>query len=113
MRGNSGVTRVHWKGKEDDYIIIVDSAKAAKDWRADKTIPLAQVVGGWKVFVTHKQGTQGVLDGASKGQLESEFGTSKEEDVVAQILEKGDIIESEASGRDGVTNDNKGSRIGH
>lgn len=37
------------------------------------------------------------MDGASKGSLEGEFGTSKEEDVVAQILEKGSIVESEVS----------------
>lgn len=36
-----------------------------------------------------------MLDGASKGQLEAEFGTSKDDDVVAQIIEKGNIVESE------------------
>lgn len=42
-----------------------------------------------------RQGTQGVLDTASKGTLESEFGTSKEDDVIAKIIEKGDVQESE------------------
>lgn len=41
-----------------------------------------------------RQGNQGVLDAASKASLESEFGTSKDEEVVKQILEKGTIIES-------------------
>ena len=35
------------------------------------------------------------MDTASNGTLEDEFGTSKEEDVVQQILEKGSIVESE------------------
>ena len=51
-----------------------------------------------------RQGSQGVLDGASKGQLESEFGTSREEEVVKAILERGTVIESESSARQGETN---------
>lgn len=35
------------------------------------------------------------MDAASKGTLEDEFGTSREEDVVQQILEKGSILETE------------------
>jgi len=35
------------------------------------------------------------MDTASKGQLESEFGTHKDDDVITQILEKGHIIETE------------------
>lgn len=46
--------KVHYKGKNDDFIVIVESAQAVKDWKQDKSIPLAQVVNGWKVFVTHK-----------------------------------------------------------
>lgn len=42
-----------------------------------------------------RHGNHGIMDGASKGQLEGEFGTHKEEDVVTQILEKGSVIESE------------------
>lgn len=45
----------------------------------------------------HRHGNQGVMDTASKGQLEDEFGTSNEDEVVKQILEKGSIIESGVS----------------
>lgn len=128
---------------------MVESAQAVQDWKKDKTIPLAQVVNGWKVFVTHKlagplmayrnktsadkdlrHGNQGVLDTASHGTLDEEFGTHKEEDVVMQILEKGDVQESavrifsrdavlasltaqQAKGRDGDRNQSKGSNAGH
>lgn len=54
MRGNAATTRVHYKGSEDDYVIFVDSPESAYEWRKDKSIPLAQVVNGWKIFVTHK-----------------------------------------------------------
>lgn len=53
-RGNDAQTKVHYKGKDEDFVIFVDSAKAVQDWKEDSSVPLAQVVSGWKVFVTHK-----------------------------------------------------------
>ncbi|KAK5007134.1 shwachman-Bodian-diamond syndrome protein [Cryomyces antarcticus] len=113
MRGNASQTKVHWKGKNDDFVVFVDSAKAVQDWKKDKSIPLAQVVSGWKVFVTHKQGAQGVMDAASNGALEDEFGTHREEDVVQQIIEKGDLQETEEHGRNGDRNITKGPMVAH
>ena len=43
--------------------------------------------------MAYRHGTQGILDAASNQTLEAEFGTSKEEDVVKQILEKGSVQE--------------------
>lgn len=43
----------------------------------------------------YRHGKQGVLNTASNSQLENEFGTKNEDDVVKQILEKGDIQSSE------------------
>jgi Shwachman-Bodian-Diamond syndrome (SBDS) protein len=43
----------------------------------------------------NRQGSQGILDGASNSSLENEFGTHNEEDVVKQILEKGSMQETE------------------
>ncbi|KAF2211787.1 hypothetical protein CERZMDRAFT_59734 [Cercospora zeae-maydis SCOH1-5] len=113
MRGNDPQTKVHFKGNSDDFIIIVESAKAVQDWKKDSSVPLAQVVAGFKIFLTHKQGNTGVLDGASKGALEDEFGTSNEDEVIKQILEKGNIVESGSSGRDGVKNVSQGPMVGH
>lgn len=53
-RGNDQQTKVHYKGKEDDFVIFVDSVEALQNWKKDSSIPLAQVVSGWKVFTTHK-----------------------------------------------------------
>ena len=53
-RGNAGQTKVHYQGKDDDFIIFVESADAVKSWKDDKSVPMAQVVNGWKVFTTHK-----------------------------------------------------------
>lgn len=54
VRGNATQTKCHFKGKNDDFIVFVESAQAVSDWKKDKSIALAQVVNGWKVFVTHK-----------------------------------------------------------
>lgn len=53
-RGNESQCKVHYKGKNDDYIIFADSPKAIQEWKGDKSVPLAQVLSGFKVFVTHK-----------------------------------------------------------
>lgn len=43
----------------------------------------------------HRHGKQGPLDSASNQILDSEFGTSNEEEVIKQIIEKGTIYETE------------------
>ena len=53
-RGNVQQSKVHYQGKEEDYVIFVDDVKAVQDWKNDRSIPLAQVVSGFKIFVTHK-----------------------------------------------------------
>lgn len=53
-KGEGSQTKVHFKGKEDDFVVFVESAKAVSDWKADKSVPLAQVVDAFKIFVTHK-----------------------------------------------------------
>ncbi|GAB7355165.1 hypothetical protein MBLNU459_g5733t1 [Dothideomycetes sp. NU459] len=113
VRGNAAQVKVHLKGKDEDFIIFVESGQAVKDWKADKSVPLAQVVNGWKVFVSHKHGTQGIMDTASNGALDNEFGTHKEEEVVAKILEQGNIIETEEHGRSGDRNITSGPSVAH
>ena len=43
-RGEANQTKVHYKGKEDDFVIFVVDAKSARDWKTDRSIPLAHVV---------------------------------------------------------------------
>jgi hypothetical protein len=45
----------------------------------------------------YRHGAQGQLDEASKAVLENEFGTKNEDDVIKQILTKGQIQMSEVS----------------
>jgi len=112
-RGEGSQVKVHYKGKDEDFIVFVDDVKSFKEWQTDKSIPLAHVVSSFKVFVTHKHGAQGTFDGASHGTLDNEFGTHVDEDVIKQILEKGTLQESEGTERQGNKNDSMGSRAAH
>merc|ERR1711939_616833 len=80
-----------------------ESADDVEKWKNDSSIPLAQVVSGFKIMITHKQGAQGQLDGASKSQIENEFGSSDEDEAIKQILTKGTLQVSENSERSGDT----------
>ncbi|KAI1839948.1 hypothetical protein JX266_013850, partial [Neoarthrinium moseri] len=95
VKGEAQQTKVHFKGKEDDFIIFVDDVATFKKWKEDSSVPMAHFISAFKVFVTHKQGTQGQYDTASKSTLENEFGTDNDEEVIKQILNKGNLQESE------------------
>lgn len=53
-RGTGNQSKVHYQGKDDDFIVYIDSAKAVQDWLKDRSTPLAQVVDSFQIFVTHK-----------------------------------------------------------
>ncbi|KUI66613.1 hypothetical protein VM1G_01813 [Cytospora mali] len=113
MKGATEQVKVHYKGSEDDFIIFIDDLDTYKSWKSDKSIPLAHFVSAFKIFVTHQQGAQGAHDSASKGQLESEFGTSKDDEVIKAILEKGNVQESSMPERQGPKNDSQGPMVAH
>lgn len=52
---------------------------------------LPQPLLGIVILTIISHGTQGILNTASKGTLENEFGTSNEDEVIKQILQKGDV----------------------
>jgi len=109
-RGGASQTKVHYKGKDEDFVVFIDDPEAAKKWKTDKTIPLAQVVSSFKVFVNQKHGAQGILDGASNATLENEFGTHVDEEVIKQIIEKGTFQEGTFPEHQGNRNDSQGGR---
>ena len=53
-RGNASQSKVHYHGQDEDFVIMVDDVQAVQNWKNDRSIPLAQVVSGFKIFVTHK-----------------------------------------------------------
>ncbi|OQD74694.1 hypothetical protein PENDEC_c010G03288 [Penicillium decumbens] len=107
-RANDLATKVFYKGESDDFVVFVDDVEILKKWRIDRSIPLADVLNGWKIFVTHSHGAQGVLDTASNAALENEFGTKKEDECMVKILEGGELQTNTNREREGSKNDSKG-----
>jgi hypothetical protein len=53
-RGNVAQTKVLFQGEKEDFIVFVESAAELEAWKRDRSIPLAQVVAGFKIMVSHK-----------------------------------------------------------
>lgn len=53
-KGEATQIKVHYKGKDDDFIVFVDDSETYKKWLNDKSIPLAHFVSTFQVFVTGK-----------------------------------------------------------
>lgn len=53
-RGNKRQTKVIYKGQTQDFVIMVEDTAAVQSWRRDHSIPLAQVLDGWKIFTSHQ-----------------------------------------------------------
>ncbi|KAJ5781883.1 uncharacterized protein N7518_010366 [Penicillium psychrosexuale] len=109
-RGNDTASKIFYKGSSDDFVVFVDDIESLQKWKSDRSIPLTQVLNGWKIFLTHSHGAQGVLDTASKSSLQNEFGTANEDECMVKILEGGEFQASTAREREGGKNDSNGSR---
>ncbi|KAJ5606546.1 hypothetical protein N7510_009327 [Penicillium lagena] len=108
-RANESTSKIFYKGRSDDFIVFVDDLDILHKWRKDRSIPLSDVLNGWKIFVTHSHGAQGVLDSASNASLQNEFGTSNEDECMVKILEGGEYQASTTREREGSKNDSKGA----
>ncbi|TLS25492.1 hypothetical protein PpBr36_07734 [Pyricularia pennisetigena] len=112
-KGEAVTTKIHYKGNQDDFVVFVDDVDEFKKWKGDKSVPMASFISSFKIFVTHAHGATGILDAASQSMLDNEFGTHVDEEVIKQILEKGDIKESKFTERQGPKNDANGPMAAH
>ncbi|KAI1368695.1 shwachman-Bodian-diamond syndrome protein [Xylaria arbuscula] len=110
-KGEATQTKIHFKGKDDDFIVFVDDRETYQKWLNDKSVPMAHFVSTFKVFATGKQGTQGQLSDASNQTLAAEFDTEDQDEVIKKILEKGNVQESQFPGRSGHKNDAQTTNI--
>ena len=53
-RGNAAQSKIHYQGKDEDFVVYIDDVEIVQKWKDDRSIPLTDVVSGFKVFVTHK-----------------------------------------------------------
>ncbi|GFP52702.1 hypothetical protein ACSS6W_003210 [Trichoderma asperelloides] len=108
-RGESTQSKVHYKGKQEDFLVFVDDVDTYKKWQSDKSIPPAHFISTFNVFLTHRQGAQGTFDSASKMELAAEFDTENTDEAILKILEQGSMQNMEMPSRQGVTNDSMSS----
>ncbi|KAI3623551.1 hypothetical protein GLX27_004342 [Malassezia furfur] len=74
----------------DEFIVIVNP-DAYQSWSSgNRTIPLADVVDSFHIYHSG-QGSQGILGQVSKQQLDTVFGTTKEDEAVVLVLERGHL----------------------
>lgn len=112
-RGNAQQTQVFYKGSSgEQFTVFIENEEELKKWKADSSIALSNVVAGWKILVA-EQGKQGILNTASRQQLENAFDTTDEDEIIKKILTSGEVQSSENPERIGVTNDSKGAMAGH
>lgn len=82
--------KLFYKGKEEDFIIFIEDKDLLNKYRNnDTTIPLIDLVSIYKVFTNRQGGSEGVLDEASKAELQNEFGTNNVDDAIKVILKEG------------------------
>ncbi|KAK6810455.1 hypothetical protein RU639_013772 [Aspergillus parasiticus] len=97
-RGNKEQSKVIYKGRTQDFVIMVEGTAAVQSWRRDHSIPLAHVLDGWKIFTSHQ------------ATIETEFGTSDDNEAILRILDRGEIQENVNTERQGIRNESQGTR---
>jgi hypothetical protein len=52
--GNARQSKVYYKGRTEDFVIFVADITAVQNWKKNHTLPLSQVMDGWKIFTSHQ-----------------------------------------------------------
>ncbi|TFY71357.1 hypothetical protein EVG20_g1664 [Dentipellis fragilis] len=92
------------------YIVIVNAPEYKRWKEGDTTIPLVEVVDSFDVYRS-EQGNQGLLGRPSNQDLDTDFGTHKDDDVVTHILQNGK--EESSEGISGTTWTSKNDTLGN
>lgn len=73
------------------FVVMVDD-QMIKEYRKDKSIPLANVVESFEVFkYADGHGRSGKLMRPSKREIEDTFNTSNEDEVIEYIIANGEL----------------------
>lgn len=108
--------KIFYKGQEFDFVVFTeDSETLAKYRKGDSTIPLIDVVSIFKVFINRQKGLEGILDEASKQEIQSEFGLDATAATAIERIVKEGADKANANVHKGYsgTNDADGAQAGH
>lgn len=84
--------KIFYKGEQSDFVVFIENPDLVKKYKGgDSTLPLIDIVSIYKVFVNRQGGVEGVLDEASKEELQNEFGKDANVDaVIKKIIFEGE-----------------------
>jgi hypothetical protein len=51
-RGNAGNTKVFYQGASEGFVVFVESEELVRKWKEDKSIPMTEVVAGFKILTS-------------------------------------------------------------
>ncbi|KAF3934126.1 hypothetical protein ABW20_dc0100033 [Dactylellina cionopaga] len=94
---SKNVNKVYLQKDGEDFIVLVEDKDIFEKWKKDSSVPLAHVMDIFKVYTTHGQGPQGILDSASNAMLKNAFNTKNEDDIIKTILTEGTLQSSSVS----------------
>lgn len=101
--------RVFYKGKDADFLVLVESEEAVANYNKDSSIALVNVLATYKIFTSQTGGSEGIMDAASKVDLNGEFGDLSDDDIIKKILHEGEYkLGSKIKGYDSSKNDSRG-----
>jgi len=109
MRATEPSARIHYKGSNNNFVMFAVSPEAFRKYRKDSSVPLTEVLDAFTVYTTGHHGSQGILEQASHGQLDAEFGTHEQEVCARRVLAHGELKEMKSREREGNTNVTIGS----
>lgn len=91
----SSQERVFYKGQKEDFLVFIDDVDAYEKYIAGvSSIPLSSFVAKFDVYRTVTgNGSEGMLEVASKQTLNEEFGDFKsvEDEIIPKILKSGQL----------------------
>lgn len=104
--------RVFYKGKDHDFLVLVEDEETVNKFKKDSSIALINVLAIYKIFTSATGGSEGVMDEASRGELTNEFGDISEDDIIKKILHEGTFkLGSKIKGYDSSKNDSRGKYL--
>ena len=51
-RGEAAQNKVFFQGRSEGFVVFVENEEIFKKWKGDKSVPLTEVVAGWKILTT-------------------------------------------------------------
>ncbi|KAI9309055.1 hypothetical protein BJ944DRAFT_284923 [Cunninghamella echinulata] len=86
-----GTLKVYVQDDQNNELYVVVDPDSYNKWKSDKTIPIVEVVQSYDIYTSPPGGNILPADKPSRAHLEDVLGTSKTEEAVERIIERGNV----------------------